>query len=107
MGNSSQKSWIDRARDRVQASKYLDLLERFIYGENDPKTQKPQELSTDQLRAVLSLLDRVLPKLSQQTVQVEDKRKEVRTMSLEELISEWDEGRTDIRPTGAGPETLQ
>ena len=107
MASGTQKSWIDRARERVQASKYLDLLEDFIYGNEDPKTGKPVHITTDQLRAILSLLDRVLPKLSQQTVQVEDRRKEVRTMSLEELVEEWDDGRTHLKPTAPAPDTMQ
>jgi hypothetical protein len=72
-------------RERIEASQYIELLDDFIRGR--------EELSDSQLRACLSLIDRVLPKLASQTIEHKHVEKHPRDMTLAELQSEWDKIR--------------
>lgn len=82
MAGNTNKSYIERTRRKIQAGQYVERLGLFVMGEI--------EMTGDQVRAAIALIDRVIPRLAQQNVTVEDKReKQPREMTLAELQTEW------------------
>jgi len=84
MANNSHQQYITRFRDRVQASKYEEMLDDHITGK--------KELTHSQMKAIEILLDRTVPKISAQALVIEDKRQKApREMSMAEMMEEWDD----------------
>jgi hypothetical protein len=71
-----------RARDRIQAAKLIEKMLGFINNE--------EEMTRDQLSAAITLLDRVLPKLTSQTIEVTKRKRDVRELSRQDLLREWE-----------------
>lgn len=59
------------ARDRIQATKIVQRLQWFIFGEEDPANKCPVVMSDAQVRAALGLLKKIVPDLSQGTLTVD------------------------------------
>lgn len=51
-------------RDAIKATKIVERLQGFIFGEPDPTTKKPIVMSAQQVRAAEVLLRKVLPDLN-------------------------------------------
>ena len=73
-------------RERIQGYDYISKINRFITGE----LEEGEKITATQVNAMFNMLDRVLPKLSQQTITVE-REKQPREMTLAELQAEWDQ----------------
>ena len=69
--------WVTKTRRALRKAGIEERLMQHYLGEI--------ELTQSQVMVGLSLLDRVLPKLSQQTLEVKAERKDYRNMSREEL----------------------
>ena len=88
------EQYANAARARIAAAKLEQRLVMFINGEI--------EMTRAQVSAAMGLIDRCLPKMAQQQVIVEDKRKqEPREMSLAELTAEWMKEREQAGETDA------
>jgi hypothetical protein len=74
----ASRSFTARSRERIKAAKIVERLIQFLEGEI--------ELTKSQIKVAISLLDRVLPKLSPvYEDKAEPQEKPVRMMSMEEL----------------------
>jgi hypothetical protein len=80
MSQRSRVPWQARMRSRIEGFDYITKIHEYIMGEN--------EMNQSQVNAMFSLLDRVMPKLSQQTLVVE-REDHPRNMTLADLQAEW------------------
>jgi len=84
MGSSNyDMQWLTKTRKALRKANIQDDLLKHLRGEI--------ELTQSQIQCAITLLDRVLPKLSNQTIEVKDERKDYRNMSREELAATWDQ----------------
>jgi len=84
MGSSNyDMQWLTKTRRALRKANIQDDLLKHLRGEI--------ELTQSQIQCAITLLDRVLPKLSNQTIEVKDERKDYRNMSREELAATWDQ----------------
>lgn len=56
--------WTEQARAKVKTTQLLKRLQSFALSEPDPQTDRPVEMSGDQVRAALGLLKKTLPDLN-------------------------------------------
>jgi hypothetical protein len=64
MANRKTLSHVQIVRDRIRTSQLVKRLQGFVEGKLDPKTKRPIELSSPQVRAALGLLRKTLPDLT-------------------------------------------
>ena len=98
-GHSLRENYIVKVRARIQGSKALTRIIEYIeadlsdYGDAEDLKRRKQGLMTQaQVNAAFTLLRKVLPDVTAQTIVVEDSREEApREMTLGQLMTEWQE----------------
>lgn len=53
----------DKHRESIRVSQLLNRLQAYALNEDDPRSGKPIEMKSTQVKAIEVLLDRVLPKM--------------------------------------------